>query len=225
MSPHLPLTWEQELFQGRNVDMKVNIRVAVRMSRQAPEAGARDSVQERPAQWPPAGPRGASMSLPQEILFLAFGSGIASSSSAARATFHVCRQHMCVRSIPEQLTRELAVPGPRRAPCFPAATSSLMAGTPAMIGCSFVVNRKFFGEIGLLDPGMDVYGGENIELGIKVGEVASLPPDVFVVLRGAAESPWHRRLFSLAGRCVSRVLHLLEWGRLPLPSLGGGRLA
>lgn len=39
-----------------------------------------------------------------------------------------------------------------------------------MIGCSFVVNRKFFGEIGLLDPGMDVYGGENIELGIKVGE-------------------------------------------------------
>ncbi|MGH0147841.1 UNVERIFIED_CONTAM: hypothetical protein FKN15_050397 [Acipenser sinensis] len=39
--------------------------------------------------------------------------------------------------------------------------------TPAMIGCSFVVNRKFFGEIGLLDPGMDVYGGENIELGIK----------------------------------------------------------
>ncbi|MGH0186454.1 UNVERIFIED_CONTAM: hypothetical protein FKN15_021730 [Acipenser sinensis] len=40
--------------------------------------------------------------------------------------------------------------------------------TPAMIGCSFVVNRKFFGEIGLLDPGMDVYGGENIELGIKV---------------------------------------------------------
>lgn len=37
-----------------------------------------------------------------------------------------------------------------------------------MIGCSFVVHRKFFGEIGLLDPGMDVYGGENIELGIKV---------------------------------------------------------
>ncbi|RMC10897.1 hypothetical protein DUI87_12610 [Hirundo rustica rustica] len=40
-----------------------------------------------------------------------------------------------------------------------------------MIGCSFVVNRKFFGEIGLLDPGMDVYGGENIELGIKGGGV------------------------------------------------------
>jgi polypeptide N-acetylgalactosaminyltransferase len=37
-----------------------------------------------------------------------------------------------------------------------------------MIGCSFVVNRDYFGHLGLLDSGMDVYGGENIELGIKV---------------------------------------------------------
>lgn len=37
-----------------------------------------------------------------------------------------------------------------------------------MIGCSFVANRDYFGELGLLDPGMDVYGGENIELGIRV---------------------------------------------------------
>ncbi|XP_061622498.1 polypeptide N-acetylgalactosaminyltransferase 9 isoform X2 [Phyllopteryx taeniolatus] len=40
--------------------------------------------------------------------------------------------------------------------------------TPAMIGCSFVVDRGYFGEIGLLDPGMEVYGGENIELGMRV---------------------------------------------------------
>uniref|UniRef100_A0A3P8Z0U4 Polypeptide N-acetylgalactosaminyltransferase n=1 Tax=Esox lucius TaxID=8010 RepID=A0A3P8Z0U4_ESOLU len=40
--------------------------------------------------------------------------------------------------------------------------------TPAMIGCSFVVNRKYFEDIGLLDPGMEVYGGENIELGMRV---------------------------------------------------------
>lgn len=37
-----------------------------------------------------------------------------------------------------------------------------------MIGCSFVVDREYFGEIGLLDPGMEVYGGENIELGMRV---------------------------------------------------------
>uniref|UniRef100_F6Z2B6 Polypeptide N-acetylgalactosaminyltransferase n=1 Tax=Xenopus tropicalis TaxID=8364 RepID=F6Z2B6_XENTR len=40
--------------------------------------------------------------------------------------------------------------------------------TPAMIGCSFVVDRAYFGDIGLLDPGMEVYGGENIELGMRV---------------------------------------------------------
>ncbi|XP_075918913.1 polypeptide N-acetylgalactosaminyltransferase 9 [Petromyzon marinus] len=40
--------------------------------------------------------------------------------------------------------------------------------TPAMIGCSFVVHREYFGEIGLFDPGMDVYGGENVELGFRV---------------------------------------------------------
>lgn len=37
-----------------------------------------------------------------------------------------------------------------------------------MIGCSFVVDREYFSEIGLLDPGMEVYGGENIELGMRV---------------------------------------------------------
>lgn len=40
-----------------------------------------------------------------------------------------------------------------------------------MIGCSFVVDREYFGEIGLLDPGMEVYGGENIELGMRVRTV------------------------------------------------------
>ncbi|XP_058435729.1 polypeptide N-acetylgalactosaminyltransferase 9 isoform X3 [Marmota monax] len=39
--------------------------------------------------------------------------------------------------------------------------------TPAMIGCSFVVDREYFGDIGLLDPGMEVYGAENIELGMR----------------------------------------------------------
>lgn len=37
-----------------------------------------------------------------------------------------------------------------------------------MIGCSFVANRDYFSKLGLLDSGMDVYGGENIELGIRV---------------------------------------------------------
>ncbi|XP_055011860.1 polypeptide N-acetylgalactosaminyltransferase 18-like [Boleophthalmus pectinirostris] len=50
--------------------------------------------------------------------------------------------------------------------------------SPALIGC-FVVDRKYFGEIGLLDEGMEIYGGENVELGIRVwqcgGSVEVLP--------------------------------------------------
>uniref|UniRef100_A0A8C7QPE8 Polypeptide N-acetylgalactosaminyltransferase n=1 Tax=Oncorhynchus mykiss TaxID=8022 RepID=A0A8C7QPE8_ONCMY len=42
--------------------------------------------------------------------------------------------------------------------------------SPAIIGC-FVVDRKYFEEIGLLDEGMEVYGGENVELGIRVSGV------------------------------------------------------
>ncbi|XP_061077820.1 polypeptide N-acetylgalactosaminyltransferase 18-like isoform X2 [Conger conger] len=50
--------------------------------------------------------------------------------------------------------------------------------SPALIGC-FVVDRQYFEEIGLLDEGMEVYGGENVELGIRVwqcgGSVEVLP--------------------------------------------------
>ncbi|OCT82064.1 polypeptide N-acetylgalactosaminyltransferase 18 [Xenopus laevis] len=50
--------------------------------------------------------------------------------------------------------------------------------TPALIGC-FIVDRLYFEEIGLLDEGMDVYGGENVELGVRVwqcgGSVEVMP--------------------------------------------------
>uniref|UniRef100_A0AAY4DTS0 Polypeptide N-acetylgalactosaminyltransferase n=1 Tax=Denticeps clupeoides TaxID=299321 RepID=A0AAY4DTS0_9TELE len=41
--------------------------------------------------------------------------------------------------------------------------------SPGLIGC-FVVDREYFEEIGLLDEGMEVYGGENVEMGIRVRE-------------------------------------------------------
>lgn len=31
-----------------------------------------------------------------------------------------------------------------------------------------MVDRKYFEEIGLLDEGMEIYGGENVELGVRV---------------------------------------------------------
>lgn len=59
-----------------------------------------------------------------------------------------------------------------RAAGDPLTRSPLPPRTPAMIGCSFVVDREYFGDIGLLDPGMEVYGGENIELGMRVSDVS-----------------------------------------------------
>ncbi|KAI4903878.1 hypothetical protein NFI96_022132 [Prochilodus magdalenae] len=44
---------------------------------------------------------------------------------------------------------------------------SLPAKSPSVMGI-LVVDRLFFGEIGTLDGGMKVYGGENVELGIRV---------------------------------------------------------
>uniref|UniRef100_UPI00398E7275 polypeptide N-acetylgalactosaminyltransferase 18 n=1 Tax=Pristiophorus japonicus TaxID=55135 RepID=UPI00398E7275 len=50
--------------------------------------------------------------------------------------------------------------------------------SPSLIGC-FVVDRQYFGEIGMLDEGMEVYGGENVELSLRVwqcgGSVEVLP--------------------------------------------------
>ncbi|XP_036962005.1 probable polypeptide N-acetylgalactosaminyltransferase 8 [Acanthopagrus latus] len=44
---------------------------------------------------------------------------------------------------------------------------SLPGKSPSVMGI-LVAERKFLGEIGLLDEGMKVYGGENVELGIRV---------------------------------------------------------
>lgn len=45
--------------------------------------------------------------------------------------------------------------------------SSLPGKSPSIMGI-LVAERKFLGEIGVLDEGMTVYGGENVELGIRV---------------------------------------------------------
>ncbi|XP_054626360.1 polypeptide N-acetylgalactosaminyltransferase 18 isoform X1 [Dunckerocampus dactyliophorus] len=61
---------------------------------------------------------------------------------------------------------------------FDAHVEFNVGWSPALIGC-FVVDRLYFEEIGLLDEGMEVYGGENVELGIRVwqcgGSVEVLP--------------------------------------------------
>lgn len=55
----------------------------------------------------------------------------------------------------------------RTAPLLTWPISPHPCRSPALIGC-FIVDRQYFQEIGLLDEGMEVYGGENVELGIRV---------------------------------------------------------
>lgn len=43
----------------------------------------------------------------------------------------------------------------------------LVFRSPSIMGI-VVADRRFFGEIGSLDGGMKIYGGENVELGIRV---------------------------------------------------------
>uniref|UniRef100_A0A3Q3MAA9 Polypeptide N-acetylgalactosaminyltransferase n=1 Tax=Mastacembelus armatus TaxID=205130 RepID=A0A3Q3MAA9_9TELE len=50
---------------------------------------------------------------------------------------------------------------------FNANFQFLFIRSPAIMGI-LVADRKFFGEIGSLDGGMKIYGGENVELGIRV---------------------------------------------------------
>uniref|UniRef100_A0A3B4AIT5 Glycosyltransferase 2-like domain-containing protein n=1 Tax=Periophthalmus magnuspinnatus TaxID=409849 RepID=A0A3B4AIT5_9GOBI len=65
--------------------------------------------------------------------------------------------------------------------------SSLPGKSPSVMGI-FVADRQFLGEIGVLDEGMKVYGGENVELGIRVSNIINKISLKFSVCRPMCDS-------------------------------------
>ncbi|XP_063073129.1 probable polypeptide N-acetylgalactosaminyltransferase 8 isoform X2 [Engraulis encrasicolus] len=84
---------------------------------------------------------------------------------------------------------------------------SLPGKSPSIMGI-LVTDRKFFGEIGALDPGMSVYGGENVELGVRIwmcgGSIEVIPCSKIAHLE-RAHKPYMPDLTDVMRRNALRV--------------------
>nr|XP_009298305.1 probable polypeptide N-acetylgalactosaminyltransferase 8 isoform X3 [Danio rerio] len=108
---------------------------------------------------------------------------------------------------------------------------SLPGKSPSVMGI-LVVDRLFFGEIGTLDEGMQVYGGENVELGIRVwlcgGSIEVVPCSKIAHIE-RAHKPYMPDLSNVMKRNALRVAEVwmdeykknvyMAWG-LPMQNHG-----
>ncbi|XP_063337304.1 probable polypeptide N-acetylgalactosaminyltransferase 8 [Pelmatolapia mariae] len=87
---------------------------------------------------------------------------------------------------------------------------SLPGKSPSVMGI-MVADRKFLGEIGVLDEGMKVYGGENVELGIRVwtcGGSIEVVPCSKIAHIARAHKPYSLDLSSPMKRNALRVAEI-----------------
>nr|XP_040030108.1 probable polypeptide N-acetylgalactosaminyltransferase 8 isoform X2 [Gasterosteus aculeatus aculeatus] len=84
---------------------------------------------------------------------------------------------------------------------------SLPGKSPSIMGI-VVADRRFFGEIGSLDGGMKIYGGENVELGIRVwlcgGSIEVIPCSKIAHIERASK-PYLRDLSDMVKRNALRM--------------------
>lgn len=83
-----------------------------------------------------------------------------------------------------------------------------------MAGGLFAMNRNYFNELGQYDAGMDIWGGENLEISFRVSRAEISPSSLLIICvlsRGL--------IYSALRRTQTKTLSMLKTGKWRTPRL------